>query len=417
MTLLSKTFSASFAPYNTFGEEEVQAGLAVLKKGMLSQFIGAWHPSFYGGEQVLAFEEAWQTAFQVPYAISMNSATSGLIAALGAIGLEPGEEVIVSPWTMSASATAILVWNGIPVFADIQERTFNLDPQAIEKNLSSKTRAIVVPDIFGHAADLKAILSLAQKHQLVVIEDASQAPGALYYGQYVGTLADIGVFSLNYHKHIHTGEGGMCVTRNPEYAERMQLIRNHAEAVAPGKGIQDLHNLIGFNFRLGEIEAAIGKVQLQKLPHVLQERIRLADLLISRLQALPGLRLPIIEEKCTHVFYVFPLILDLERLSLPRKTIVEALKQERIPGIVEGYANLHLLPMYQKKIAYGKNHFPWIGTQARSVCYDKGICPVAEKLHDESYMSFLISLFQLTEKDVDLIAKAFFTVWERFHLL
>src|SRR3989339_1311719 len=173
---------------NTIGQEEIDAVLDVLRSGVLSKFLGCWDGDFYGGPKIQALERAWENYFNIKYAIAINSATSGLITALGAIGIEPGDEVIVSPWTMSASATSILVWNGIPVFADIEAETFNLDPASIEKNITPYTKAVMVPDIFGQAADLDRIMALARHYHLKVIEDAAQAPGALYQGRQAGTI-------------------------------------------------------------------------------------------------------------------------------------------------------------------------------------------------------------------------------------
>src|ERR1017187_1618402 len=204
-----KTIAAPFARYNSIGREEAEAAKAVVDSGLLSGFYGSWDGKFFGGDKVRQFEGDWAEFFAVKHAVTVNSATSGLIAAVGAIGIEPGDEVIVSPWTMSATATAILVWNAIPVFSDIEDETFNLDPAAIERNITPRTRAIVVTNIFGHPADLDAIMAIARKHKLKVIEDCAQAPAARYRGRFAGTVADIGVFSLNYHKHIHTGEGGV----------------------------------------------------------------------------------------------------------------------------------------------------------------------------------------------------------------
>ena len=143
-----KTIPSAFPKYNPIGKEELVAAQQVIESGVLSQFIGAWHEDFYGGPKVREFEKAAADYFGVKHAVTVNSWTSGLVAAVGAIGIEPGDEVITTPWTMCATATAILHWNGIPVFADIDPETYNLDPKSIEKNITPFTKAIVVADIF-----------------------------------------------------------------------------------------------------------------------------------------------------------------------------------------------------------------------------------------------------------------------------
>lgn len=203
-----KAIDQPFVRYNPIGAEEVQAAKAVVESGVLSQFIGAWHDDFNGGPKVREFERACEAYFGVRHAITVNSWSSGLTAAIGAIGIEPGDEVIVSPWTMCASATAILHWNAIPVFADIEPDTFCLDPAAVEASITPYTKAIMAVDIFGHSANMHALMDIAARHGLKVISDTAQAPGATYHGRYAGTLAHVGGYSLNYHKHIHTGEGG-----------------------------------------------------------------------------------------------------------------------------------------------------------------------------------------------------------------
>lgn len=407
-----KAVPEPFSRYNSIGREELEAVKAVIETGVLSRFLGCWDPDFYGGEKIQEFEREWARYFSVNHAVTVNSNTSGLITALGAIGIEPGDEVIVSPWTMSASATSILVWNAIPVFADIEAETFNLDPTSIEKNITPYTKAIMVPDIFGHAADLDRIMALARQYHLKVIEDAAQAPGALYKGRLVGTIADIGVYSLNYHKHIHTGEGGVCVTNDPFLAERMQLIRNHAESVVEDKGVEDLSNMIGFNFRMTEMEAAIGLEQLKKLSTLVAQRAAAADRLTAAIRHLKGLSVPIIKPGCTHVYYVYPMVYQASETGIPRHTIVQALQAEGIP-IAGGYVNLHLLPIYQKRIAYGKGGFPWTADVYKGrVSYKKGICPVAETLQDESFLQIGLCAYTFTDREIDQVIGAFLKVWD-----
>ena len=176
----SKTIDHRFKRYNPIGSEEVAAAMQVIESGVLSKFLGCWDPDFYGGPKVQEFERACEAYFGVKHAITVNSWTSGLIAAVGAIGIEPGDEIIVSPWTMCASATAILHWNAIPVFADIEPETFNLDPKSVEANISPYTKAILAIDIFGHAADMDSLMEIASRYNLKVISDTAQAPGAYY---------------------------------------------------------------------------------------------------------------------------------------------------------------------------------------------------------------------------------------------
>ena len=188
-----------FLPYNTIGKEEIAAVNNVMKTGVLSKFLGSSGKDFLGGPQVIKFENSIKKYFKVKYAITVNSWTSGLIASVGALDVSPGDEIIVTTWSMCASATAIIHWNCIPVFVDIDPDTYNIDPNSIEKKITKKTKAIMTVDIFGQSCDIFKIMKIAKKHNLKVISDSAQSIGSKVDGKYSGTLADIGGYSLNYH--------------------------------------------------------------------------------------------------------------------------------------------------------------------------------------------------------------------------
>lgn len=414
----SKLINQTFSRYNSLGPEEAEAAKKVVESGVLSQFLGCWDPDFFGGPKVQEFERQCENYFGVKHAITFNSWTSGLVAAVGAIGIEPGDEVIVSPWTMAASATAILHWNAIPVFADIETETFCLDPAAVEKNISPQTRAIMSVDIAGHSADMDALRKIADKHNLKIISDTAQAPGAMYKGKFAGTLADIGGYSLNYHKHVHTGEGGIAVTEDDDLADRLRLIRNHAEVVVEDKGVTNLSNMIGHNFRLGEIECAMGIEQIKKLDRMVKSRQRIAAKLDAGLAGLKGLRTPMVKPDCTHVYYVYSMYVDTAALGVNRHRLHQALTAEGVPALAATYQNLHMLPMYQKKIAYGSKGFPWTSDICRrDVSYAKGICPVAERLHESEFLGFGICSHEFKDEEVELIVAAFRKVWRNLEAL
>lgn len=391
-----------FPPYITIGEEEKRAVAEVLDSGVLSKFLGTWSPDFYGGPRVQKFEREWAEYFGVKYAVSVNSATSALIAAVGAAGIEPGDEVIVSPYTMTASAACVLVYNAIPVFADIDPEIFCISPETIRQRITPHTRAIIAVDILGHPANMDGIMEVAREHNLTVIEDAAQAPGSLYHDRYAGTLAHLGVFSLNYHKTIHTGEGGMIVTDNGDLAERLQLIRNHAEVVVGDKGVQNIVNMLGFNFRMTEIEAAIGSEQLKKLEQLVRRRVEAADYLTARLEGLPGIKRPTVRPGVRHSYYLYGIRYDQDELGITRSDFVRALKAEGIP-MSEGYVEpIYLQPLYQKRIVYGSNGCPFTCQHyTGEVSYERGICPVAERMYYHEMMLGNFCYDGITEADLD----------------
>lgn len=412
-----------FPPYKVIGTEEKEAVNRILDSGILSRYLGCWHEDFYGGPEVQALEREWASFFRVKHAMAVNSATSGLYCAVGAIGVEPGEEIIVSPYTMSASATAPLIFNAVPVFADIEEDCFCLDPASVEACITPRTRAILVVDIFGQPYHAERINALAKKHGLFVIEDCAQAPGAYYRGKPAGTLADLGVYSLNYHKHIHCGEGGMVVTDDDELADRVRLIRNHAEAVLKGLGKKNLANLIGFNFRLPEIESAITRCQLRKLENLVHERQVNCDYLAREIGMIPAITPPAIRTDCTHVYYVQAFKFNKKLAGVSRDVFIEAVRAElpvttlreaEGPLLSCGYVEpLYLLPLYQEKIAYGSRGCPFTAPWSDGeVSYEKGICPVAERMYEKELFLHELMRPGMTRGDLDDVVRAFDKVWE-----
>lgn len=379
-----------FPAYNTIGEEEKVAVMKVLDSGNLSQYLGAWTHDFLGGPTVRKFEEDWCNMLGVKHAVTVNSNTSGLFAAMGAIGIQPGDEVIVSPYSMSASAIAPLVYGGIPVFADIDPVTFCMDPKSIESKITPRTKAILIVHIFGHPADMDAVMAIAKKHNLYVVEDCAQAPLGKYKGRYVGTIGDLGIFSLNYHKHIHTGEGGVITTNNPTLADRCQMIRNHGENVTAPRGIEDLTNLIGYNYRMTEIECAIGIEQIKKLPSLLQRRLDNVAFLNEKLATFPAFEIQQAQpENSVHTYYVYPVKYNSTIAGVERNKFVDALKaeipsailRETAPLLGAGYVKpIYLQPIYQQKAAWAFNP----ALYPENIDYSRGICPVTEKMHFET---------------------------------
>ena len=420
--------SKPFPAYKVIAADDAARVAEVMESGILSRFLGTWHPDFFGGPQVQAFEQEWAAACGARHAVSLNSATSGLYCAMGAAGIGPGDEVIVSPYTMSASAIAPLIFNAIPVFADIDANSYCLSAETIRPRLTPRTKAIIVVHIFGQAAEMGPIMALAAEHNLLVVEDCAQAPFARYAGQSVGVLGHMGVFSLNYHKHIHTGEGGVVVTNDDALAERLQLLRNHGEAVVEKKGVANLVNMLGFNFRLGEIEAAIGRCQLTKGPQLIEQRRENVAYLEQKLAAIPFLSMPAVGQDCKHVYYVHALSYDAAKAGLPRSVFVKALKAE-LPltelreqeGVLigEGYVRpLYLQPLYQTQTAYGTKGCPFsCAYYTGAPDYAEGSCPNVEQAHFQRVITHELMRPPMSRADLDDVAAAFIKIAENMSQL
>jgi len=407
-----------FPHSNSIGEEEKRAVMKVLDSGNLSQYVGAWNPDFFGGSTVRQFEKEWAEMIGVEYCIAVNSNTSGLYACIGACDIGPGDEVIVSPYTMTAGAIAPLIYGAVPVFADIDEDTFCLDPKSIEANITPRTKAILAVHICGHPSDMDEVMAIARKHNLKVIEDCAQSPMSTYKGKNVGTIGDVGIFSLNYHKHIHTGEGGMITTNDPVIAEKVQLIRNHGEAVVEGKKTKDLWNTFGFNYRMPEMEAAVGIEQMKKLSDLLERRIANANYLSRVLGELPGIIPPVVKDGCRHVYYVQAFKYKKDIVGVGRNIFIDAVKaelpmmrlRESTPIMGVGFAPpLYLQPIYQQRIHNCSFNCP---RYEGNVSYEKGLCPVTEKMFYEEVFTHEYMRPTFSKRDLEDVINAYEKVYE-----
>ena len=314
--------------------------------------------SFLGGRMVRQFEAEFAKKFGVKYAISVNSATSGLATALGAADIGPGDEVITTCMSFNATAMSILLFNSIPVFVDVEDGTFCMNPEEIEKSITPRTKAILVVHLLGNSAEMDSINKISRKNNLKIIEDASQAPGTKYSNRYVGTIGDMGVYSFQETKNIMTGEGGMIVTNNKFLARKARLIRNHGESIPDESWDDDsIVNLVGFNFRMTELTAALGISQLEKMDQNNEVRTNNCKFLREELESIPGIRLPPLKEGT--VPHILSLLYDEKETGVERAKLLSALRAEGIP-VGSGYLKLmYENPLFKRKIAYGKNNCPW----------------------------------------------------------
>jgi perosamine synthetase len=343
----------NFLPYGrqSVDEADIQAVVEVLRSDWLTT-----------GPKVAEFEEAFAARIGADHAVSFSSGTAALHAAAFAAGLKSGDEAITTPMTFAATANCVLYQGATPVFADVNRDTLNIDPEEVAQKISAKTRAILPVDYAGHPAELTAILEIAKKHGLIVIEDACHALGAEYGGRPVGSIADMTVFSFHPVKHITTGEGGMVATNNAEFAETLRRFRNHGissdarQRQSAGQWYYEMV-LLGFNYRLPDIVCALGIEQLKGLDANLARRREIAALYTASFREIPGVIPPAVLPEANPAWHLYPIRLDLERLTADRAQIFRALRAENI-GVNVHYIPVHLHPYYRERFGYKGGEFP-----------------------------------------------------------
>ena len=332
-------------------DADIQAVVDVLRSDWLTT-----------GPKVGEFEQAFAAYVGAGYAVSFSSGTAALHAAAFTAGLKPGDEAITTPLTFAATVNCILYQGATPVFADVSSDTLNIDPAQVEKKITPRTRAVIPVDYAGHPADLDSVLGFARKHGLIVIEDACHALGAEYKGSRIGSMADMTVFSFHPVKHVTTGEGGMVATNNPQFAETLSRFRNHGissdarQRQSAGQWHYEMV-LLGFNYRLPDIVCALGIEQLKKLESNLSRRRQIAAMYGAAFRDVPGIIAPIVKSEVNPAWHLYPVRLDLEKLSVHRGQVFRALRAENI-GVNVHYIPVHLHPYYRDRFGYRGGEFP-----------------------------------------------------------
>ena len=390
-----------FPHWPIIGDEEKEAVLDVLNRAELSTFLTSPGEYFLGGKKIKEFEELFFKYFSIKYAVAMNSATSCLHAAVVACGVKPGDEVLVTPYSFTSSATCILMANAVPVFVDVDENNFCIDPDKIEENITDKTKAIIVVHLFGGSTDMSRIMETAKKHNLKVIEDCAQCIGATYKDKLLGTIGDCGVFSFVENKNITSGEGGMLITNNEEIHHISTLVRNHGEAIVANQPRQYKSSILGWNYRMTELDAAVGIEQFKKMDWLNDQRIKLAEYLTERIETeIDGIKPCLNNKDGKNVYYVLAFKYDESKVEIPRDLFVKALSAEGIP-FGAGYVS----PLYLSPIYHENRHFA-IDLFGKHINYNKGICPITEKLHEKELIITMMVRPPATFNDMDDIVGA-----------
>ncbi|OED30240.1 DegT/DnrJ/EryC1/StrS aminotransferase family protein [Methanosphaera sp. WGK6] len=306
-------------------DEEIEAVTEVLKSGMLAQ-----------GSKVEEFQNEFAKYVEAKYGIATTSGTTALHTALIAADIKPGDEIITTPFTFAATSNSILYSQATPVYADINPKTFNLDPEKIEEKITDKTKAIMPVHLYGQPADMDPIMEIAEKHDLKVIEDAAQAHGAVYHGKKIGSIGDLGCFSFYPTKNMTTGEGGMVTTNDDDLAEKSGMIRAHGES----KRYEQ--SLLGYNYRMTNIAASIGLIQLKHIDEFNRKRNENASYLNEGLADVEGITTPYTADNVTHVFHQYTI-----RVSKDRDNFKQYLTDNEIGTGIHYPIVLYKQPYYQ----------------------------------------------------------------------
>jgi len=385
---------------DVFEEEELQSLVEVAKVKKLRR-----------AEAAIEYEKAIADWFGVKHAIAVSSGTTTLHIALAAFGIGPGDEVIVSPYTFISSDTCVLEQNAIPIFADIHPEYLTIDPADVERKITKRTKAIIPVTISGTPVDMDPIMELAKKHNLWVLEDAAQSLGATYKGKLVGTIGHVGSFSTITGKITNTGEGGFVITNDDDLYEKMWGYMDFARKRSLGSASKYHWGLPCTNYRITNMQAAIGRVQMKRANSLIAKRTENAEYLTEQLKGVPGIILPSTPPHGKRVYFFYlirllPDVLGTDMLNFALALAAEGVYDPHYLSTTRWMIPQHLEPLFVDKVGYGGTKCPFeCPWYEGKVEYKKGLCPVAEKACDEVF--WLASVHPLLEKqDLDDIAEA-----------
>ncbi len=384
----------SNASGRTFGAEELALLREVIESGALNR--GA-------GRKVAQLEQEFAAFYGVKHCVASTSGTAAIHVALGALNLEPGDEVITAPITDMGTVIPVLLQNCVPVFADVDPATFNMDPADLRRRVTGRTRAVIPVHLIGAPCDMDPIMTIAQQHNLYVIEDCCQAYLTEYKSKRVGTIGHFGCFSLQQSKHMSTGDGGLTITNGDALAERAALFANKGWPNY-GQGGRD-YVIFGLNYRMTELQAAVGLAQLKKLPGVVRARQERAELLTSLIADIPGLLTPAVPQGGTHTYWFYPLRVEQQTLGISTALFSQALAAEGIPASPHYIGKpIFLYDLLRRQQIYGSSRCPWDCPRgpAHPANYEPGACPNTEKALDDLVVLPMNENF--TEQDVRDIA-------------
>jgi dTDP-4-amino-4,6-dideoxygalactose transaminase len=385
-----------FTHWPVFGEPEEARVLAALRSGKWGRL---------DGNEVAEFEQRFAAMHGCRHGIAVVNGTVSLRLGLVAAGLPAGSEVIVPPYTFFSTASAVIEANMVPVFADVELETFNLDPHAVEAAITPRTRAIIPVHFAGQVADMEAILAIAKRHNLLVIEDAAHAHAATHASGPAGSLGDVASFSFQSSKNLTSGEGGIITTNDDTLAAECRSMHNCGRIPS---GVWYEHHVISGNYRLGELQGALLNAQLERLEEQTRTRDANGRYLAERLAALPGVHPQHRPNYCTrHSYHLFMLRIDAAAFGAPRHAVVEALQAEGIP-CTAGYGfSLHEQPMFRNR-AFG----PYLPGIADRLDYSQVRCPNSDLLCREQALWLEQAMFLGPRDDIDDVARAFEKIYE-----